>query len=131
MIVWISGQPNLADVDIFHLGTLKEFRIQLALHLDGILDESWVLPTLPMDWIKTWITSTFRSWSKWESTNYWRVSLTSVCGKFLLRIVHNKLENFLLDNDTLSNRQAFHQNGQRCYRPFQFLRINTCSGLKC
>lgn len=98
--------------DMMHPKTLKELRKQISNPLAEIFNRSLQEGKLPEAWKEANITAIFKKGSKSEAGNYRPVSLTSIIGKTLEKLVRNSIVNHMDKNNLLSNKQFGFINGR-------------------
>ena len=60
---------------------------------------------IPQDWKKAFISPIFKKGDRHKPSNYWPVSMTSICCKILENIVHSHVKKHLDDNRLLKYAQ--------------------------
>ena len=60
---------------------------------------------VPLDWRRANVVPIFKKGTKSLPSNYRPVSLTSIVGKILERLIKDHIDEFLLEKNNLSNRQ--------------------------
>ena len=100
------------------LGQLKESKVQGAdkLHpLEMIYRKSREEHKLPSIWKKANVTAIiFKSGSKSEACNYRPISLTSVPGKIMEKLIRDKLVDHMTSNNLFSNTKHGFISGRSC-----------------
>ena len=84
---------------------LKNLAPELAAPLKIVFQKSVDSGELPEEWKKAKITAIFKKGSKCNAGNYRPISLTSIVGKCLEKIVRNKLMNHMKINNLFSDKQ--------------------------
>jgi ribonuclease P/MRP protein subunit RPP40 len=103
-----------AGPDGMHPKLLKELRAQLAKPLVEIFRSSIDSSEVPQEWRDANVTPIFKGGSKTEAKNYRPISITSVVGRLLEKIIKKKLANYLEENDILNDCQFGFRKGRSC-----------------
>ena len=107
--------PNKAvGADDVYARVLKECSNEVALPLFLIFSKSIAEGKVPSDWKKANVTPLFKKGSKKDPGNYRPVSLTSIAGKILERIVKKQMVQHLEENDILRSTQHGFISGRSC-----------------
>ena len=93
---------------------LKELRQQIVKPLTSIFNRSVQLNKVPEDWKLANVTPIFKKGDKSVALNYRPISLTSVAGKILEKIIRDKIVKFLEDNKIISEAQHGFRNKRSC-----------------
>jgi ribonuclease P/MRP protein subunit RPP40 len=93
---------------------IKELRHQILKPLTGLFNQSVTLRKVPEDWKLANVTPIFKKGEKNVALNYRPISLTSVPGKILERIIRDRLVKFLEDNKLISEAQHGFRNRRSC-----------------
>lgn len=91
--------------DQMHPRVLKELRKQISKPITDIFNKSLMDGKLPSNWKEANITAIFKKGSKSEAGNYRPVSLTSIIGKTLEKLVRDSIVKHMDKNNLLSNNQ--------------------------
>ena len=84
---------------------LKELRTQIIQPLTKIFNHSVRLGKVPQDWKLANVTPIYKKGDKKVALNYRPISLTSVAGKILEKIIRDRLVRFLESNNIISDNQ--------------------------
>ncbi len=93
---------------------LRETEEELLKPLTTVFKQSLREGKLPKDWKLGNITALFKAGSKSKCENYRPISLTSIPGKCLEKIVRNAVVNHLEANDLLTSHQYGFRKGYSC-----------------
>ena len=93
---------------------LKELRQEILQPLTALFNKSLQLQKVPEDWKLANVTPIFKKGDKSVPLNYRPISLTSVAGKILEKIIRDKVVKYLEDNSILSNSQHGFRNRRSC-----------------
>ena len=91
--------------DGFHPHFLKFCSASLSYPLYTIFQRSIVEGSLPVEWKTSLVIPIFKKGSRYDPLNYRPVSLTSVPGKCLERLICREVHQFLEDHDILADEQ--------------------------
>ena len=100
--------------DIMSPRLLKELKQQILQPLTNIFNQSVQLKKVPEDWKMANVTPIFKKGDKSVALNYRPISLTSVAGKILEKIIRDKLVKFLENNNIISDTQHGFRNKRSC-----------------
>uniref|UniRef100_A0A8B9FWH8 Reverse transcriptase domain-containing protein n=1 Tax=Amazona collaria TaxID=241587 RepID=A0A8B9FWH8_9PSIT len=100
--------------DEIHPRVLKELANEIAKALSTIFEKSWQSGEVPKDWKKGNITPIFKKGKMDEPGNYRPVSLTSVPGKILERILLEGMLRHMKTNKVLGDSQDGFTEGKSC-----------------
>ncbi len=84
---------------------LQQLKATVAPVLASIFNTSLKDGCVPEDWRKAHVNPIFKKGAKSEPGNYRPVSLTSVCGKLLERLIKDRVMEHLLENNLIFNSQ--------------------------
>jgi len=91
--------------DGIHPRVLSENAEILAYPLKIVIEKSFKLNALPLDWRSGNITTIFIKGSKLEPEYHRLVSLTFICCKIMESIIRQSITDHFLDNNAFSNKQ--------------------------
>ncbi|XP_060066130.1 uncharacterized protein LOC132546435 [Ylistrum balloti] len=91
--------------DQMHPKVMKELKSIINKPLSIIFNKSLEDSQVPSAWKEANITAIFKKGSKSDPGNYRPVSLTSIVGKTMEKIVRNSIVNHMENNDLFSNKQ--------------------------
>ena len=101
-----SLQPKKSvDADNLSYLILKNGGQPVIFRLFQMFSVSLETSRIPLSWKTAIVTPIFKKGSKLLVSNYRPVSVTSCCSRILERIVKNKISNFLVTEDKISNSQ--------------------------
>ena len=100
--------------DNVHPMLLKECKKALLPPLKCIFEKSLEERKIPEIWKSAHVTAIFKSGSKSKPENYRPISLTSVPGKLLERIIRDKIVNHMTDNNLFAKSQHGFLAGKSC-----------------
>ncbi|KAJ7417181.1 RNA-directed DNA polymerase from mobile element jockey-like protein [Willisornis vidua] len=100
--------------DVIHPRILKEVADVLTQALSMIFEQSWESREVPADWKLVNVVPTFKKGKKEDLGNYWPVSLTSVPGKVMEKIILGGIEEHLKDNAVTGHSQHSFRRGKAC-----------------
>ena len=100
--------------DDFHPKLIKETVNKIKEPLCKIFDKSLQEGVLPDDWKKANVTPIFKSGDKKRAENYRPISLTSVPGKLLEKLIRNELVDHMTRNNLFSEAQHGFIKGRSC-----------------
>ena len=103
-----------AGPDKIHGKILKELKSQLSEPLYKIFSKSINQGCLPSDWKFAHVKPLYKKGKKDMVSNYRPVSLTSICGKTLERIIRDSLVEYLEDNNFIAKEQHGFRAGRSC-----------------
>ena len=108
-----------------HPMLLKECKKALLPPLKCIFEKSLEERKIPEIWKSAHVTAIFKSGSKSKPENYRPISLTSVPGKLLERIIRDEIVNHMTDNNLFAKSQHGFLAGKSCVTNFwNFLRMS-------
>ncbi|XP_070610299.1 uncharacterized protein, partial [Erythrolamprus reginae] len=96
---------KLPGPDGLHPKVLKELADTIAEPLLLIYQISWITGDLPEDWKRADVVPIHKKGKKTDPGNYRPISLTSIPGKILEKIIKKQLTHFLETNKIISNSQ--------------------------
>ena len=100
--------------DLIHQRLLKETSNCIALPLRKLFRQSLDEGKLPVEWKIANVTALFKSGERQLPDNYRPISLTSVVGKLLERIIRNEIENHMESNNLFTEEQHGFVAGRSC-----------------
>ncbi|MCG8045675.1 MAG: reverse transcriptase family protein [Candidatus Thiodiazotropha endolucinida] len=100
--------------DDFHPKYLKETKEQLTYPLKVIFEKSLNEGKLPDEWKKANVSAIFKSGEKQKPENYRPISLTSVPGKVMEKIIRNAIVQHMTDNNLFNPSQHGFIKGKSC-----------------
>ena len=100
--------------DNIHLMIIKDCKNTLLLPLKLILQLSIEEGKIPEIWKKAHVSAIFKSCSKSKPENYRPISLTSVPGKRLERLIRNKIVEHMTANNLFAKSQHGFRAGKSC-----------------
>ena len=100
--------------DKLHPHLLKSLKDHICYPLEIIYRKSLEEHKLPSIWKKANVTAIFKSGSKSEACNYRPISLTSVPGKIMEKLIRDKLVDHMTSNNLFSNTQHGFISGRSC-----------------
>jgi len=103
-----------------HPKVLKELVEELAKPLSIFYQQSWLTGEVPDDWRITSVTPIFRKGRKEDPGNYRPVSLTSVLGKIMERLILSALTRHVEDNQGIRPSQHGFMKGRSCFTSLIF-----------
>ena len=86
----------------------------ICVPLDMIFKQALLTGVFPSEWKKGNIVPIHKKGDKQNITNYQLVSLLSICGKILGRLIFNKMFIYLSANNLISKNQSGFQPGDSC-----------------
>lgn len=87
--------------DVPHPRILRELSSVIAYSLKIIIDCSFHLKKLPMDWLSVDVTVVYKKGNKSELMNYRPTSLTCICCKLLESIIRDHTVSYLSEKNYL------------------------------
>ena len=75
-------------------------------HLEMIFKQCTETGVFPSEWKKTNIVPIHKKGDRQTLENYRPVSLLSICGKFLKKLMYNEMFNFFIENKLISSNQS-------------------------
>ncbi len=93
---------------------LKELRQQILKPLTSIYNHTVQSSKVPHDWKLANVTPIFKKGDKSVALNYRPISLTSVAGKILEKILRDKIVQFIAENNVVSDTQHGFRNKRSC-----------------
>ena len=93
---------------------LKELKREILQPLTTVFNQSLQMRKVPEDWKLANVTPIFKKGDKSIALNYRPISLTSVAGKILEKIIRDKVVTFLEDNSIISDSQHGFRNKRSC-----------------
>ena len=103
-----------AGPDNIHGKILKELSDQLNYPLSKIFNQSLNEGKIPTEWKLANVKPLFKKGSKNQVKNYRPVSLTSICGKTMERIIRDEIINHLEENFLISDKQHGFRSRRSC-----------------
>jgi hypothetical protein len=101
---------------------LKELENEIVGPLTQIFRSSLEKSEVPEDWKRANVAPIFKKGHKADPGNYRPVSLTSVCCKLLESVIRDKMMQYLLNNNLISeNQHGFMNNKSCCTNLLEFL----------
>ena len=100
--------------DLIHPRLLKETSNCIALPLSKLFRQSLDEGKLPAEWKIANVTALFKSGERQLPENYRPISLTSVVGKLLERIIRNEIVNHMESNNLFAEEQHGFVAGRSC-----------------
>lgn len=100
--------------DNIHPKLIKECKESLLEPLEIIFKKSLESSKIPEIWKEGYITAIFKSGPKTKAENYRPISLTSVPGKLLERLIRDEIVKHMEDNSLLSDAQHGFVKGRSC-----------------
>ena len=100
--------------DGIHPYVLRELAAEIAYPVCKLYNQSLEEGTLPEDWTIAIVTPIFKKGKKKDPTNYRPVSLTSVLGKVMEKLVRASIVDHLEQNNLISNDQHGFVMGRSC-----------------
>ena len=110
----IEIDKSPAGPDNISARLLKETNLELCKPLTTLFKRSIAESKLPDAWKEAQIVPIYKKGQKSKPGNYRPISLTSVVGKVLERLVKEEIMNFLEENNLLSQSQFGFRNGRSC-----------------
>ena len=102
------------EADVLHPRILKEFFNELSLPISLIFSKSFNEEELPQDWKDAIITPLHKKGKKEFTSNYRRISLTSIVCKVVESIIKDNTLAFMVSNKLLKNLQHGFVPGKSC-----------------
>lgn len=110
-----SMKPNKAPgPDEIYARILKEGVNELVKPLKIIFEKSMLSGKIPKDWKTANVVPIFKKGSRKQLQNYRPVSLTSLVGKILEKIIHKHIQEFLDRNELVKESQHGFREGRSC-----------------
>ena len=103
-----------AGPDNIHGKILKELKSQMSKPLQKIFNKSLNEGSLPKDWKFAHVKPLHKKGKRNLVSNYRPVSLTSICGKILERIIRDALILYLEENKLITDEQHGFRTGRSC-----------------
>nr|XP_047141316.1 uncharacterized protein LOC124816250 [Hydra vulgaris] len=100
--------------DNVHPKFLKECSESLSSSLAIIFVKSFITGSIPKLWSCANVVPLFKKGNKLDPTNYRPVSLTSIVGKVMERIIKDHMMVFLIENNLISKEQHGFANNKSC-----------------
>ncbi|CAM5154475.1 unnamed protein product, partial [Eretmochelys imbricata] len=100
--------------DELHLRVLKELAAVIAEPLAIIFENSWRTGEVPDDWKKANVVPIFKKGKKEDPGNYRPVSLTSVPGKIMEKVLKESILKHLHESKVIRNSQHGFTKGRSC-----------------
>ncbi|XP_065678163.1 uncharacterized protein LOC124818192 [Hydra vulgaris] len=100
--------------DNVHPKVLKECSESLSSSLAIIFVKSFITGSIPKLWSCANVVPLFKKGNKLDPTNYRPVSLTSIVGKVMKRIIKDHMMVFLIENNLISKEQHGFVNNKSC-----------------
>ncbi|XP_065683341.1 uncharacterized protein LOC136096115 [Hydra vulgaris] len=100
--------------DNVHPKVLKECSESLSSSLAIIFVKSFITGSIPKLWSCANVVPLFKKGNKLDPTNYRPVSLTSIVGKVMERIIKDHMMVFLIENNLISKEQHGFVNNKSC-----------------
>lgn len=104
-IIMHLKNDSAAGIDGLNPALIKAIRFEIANPLTHVLNLSISSGSFPANWKKAMVVPIHKSGSKKCPENYRPISLLNIFSKILEKIVNNRLQSYLEDNNLLSNRQ--------------------------
>ncbi|NXF84353.1 RTJK polymerase, partial [Sclerurus mexicanus] len=117
---WVRDQLSNLDIhksmgpDGMHPQVLKELAEVFAEPLPIIFDKSWGTGEVPEGWRKANVTPVFRKGKKEDLGNYRPVSLTSIPGKVMERLILGAISRHIKDKRVIRGSQHGFTKGKSC-----------------
>ena len=102
------------DHDNLSICMLKIWGDSICVPLEMIFKQAVLTGVFPSEWKKGNIVPIHKKGDKQNITNYQLVSLLSICGKILGRLIFNKMFIYLSANNLISKNQSGFQPGDSC-----------------
>ena len=108
---------------------LKEGAIELSYPLCNLFNKSLSQGISPNNWKCANVAPIFKKGDKSDPQNYSPISLLSVVGKVMERLVHKKNYNFLIDKQFITNAQSGFTGGDSTINQLLLLYDTFCNAL--
>ena len=97
--------------DRISLYILKHCADEITPILYVIFNQFLLTSSLPNDWLKANICPVYKKGNRSDVTNYWPISLTSICAKITEHIIYHSIMDHLNQNNILiENQHGFRTN---------------------